>query len=102
MNSITPEVTGCRIILVAADQPEFQPIKAAMVKHPDYPTPMHGANVHLLAFKPDAAELALLNMGEAIYVGLLTGGYSMTPLNIFIGKDEAAHIYGVEPVEADI
>lgn len=95
MRSIRPQLKA-RIINVAEDQPEYEPVLTAIVRHPDFNS--HFPNTRLMAFVPTPEELELLNKGEAVYVGLLCFDKPQTPMNIMVGKEVASLVYNV-PVD---
>lgn len=98
MRSIRPRLV-CEQVTVAEDQEEFKTITAALVRHPGYGVPPGKEhNTHLLAFKPDADELARLSLGEPLYLSLLTYGGRMPGVMLIVGEAQVAQLYDV-PIE---
>lgn len=98
MRNVRPQVKA-EILDVAKDQPEYLPVEVARVDHPDFPKGIVG-NTALMAFSLDRVEIERLLNGDHLYVGLLCGNGRQQPINIFIGKEEAAQCYDLE-VEVD-
>lgn len=96
MNPTLPLVDA-PLVRIAEDQPQYTPVTAARVSHPDYPTP-RGPNTLLLAFRPSDAERAQLAAGADVYVALLTFGGPMQPILIYAGAEAAARAYGLQPL----
>ena len=104
MRPTVPGLVAPRIT-VALGQHEYQPIVAALVRHPLYPAdlviPHDGdepvpMNTMVLAFRPSEEERELLYLGEPIYVSLLTFGNAMQPVLVTVGAQVTAAMYEVE------
>lgn len=104
MRTIRPELDTL-IITVAEKQEEYETVQAALVAHPQFDTMSRrispdsderaAFNTHLYAFVPDDEQKARVAAGEALYIGLLTFGFSPQPILVLVGKEEAAQVYGV-------
>lgn len=95
MQATTPQLDTKRI-RVAEGQDGFNPITAAIVRHPAYPSPVVEGNTHVLAFKPNDDERTRITEGADIYVSLLTFGGAMQGIIVMAGKEEASAIYNVK------
>lgn len=79
MRSVAPRVAGLPEITLAEGQQEYMVLTAAQFNQPGM-----GGGL-LTRWKPSAEELALLNAGEDVYVGLLTFGNPMQPIHVSVG-----------------
>jgi hypothetical protein len=108
MKSVTPEIRAPKLVY-GKDQPEYQPITAALVRDAMYSAKkvkLEGTdlpflmNTVLYAFEPTPEQREAIANGADIYVALLTGGNSPQPVRVLAGSGEAANWFHTE-VEHD-
>lgn len=81
---------------IAEDQAEYFPLTGAFVTHPDFGHAKGATyNTVVVAFRPSDEERRRLAAGEDLYIGLLTFGAPMQPIQLMIGREEAAACYRV-------
>lgn len=81
METVQPQ-TGADEIVVAARQPEYQPLVCAVYFDEEHNTP-----VLLSRWKPTSEERERIAAGEDIYLGVLTFNRPLQPLIMQVGRD---------------
>ncbi len=99
MRPVRPELQA-QIIRVAEQQPEYEAVDVALVRHPDF-SATRGYNTVVMAFRPTAEERERIGRGEDVYVALLTFGSPQQPIIVFTGKDEASGVFNVAAVRIE-
>lgn len=80
MRAVAPRIRGCPEITVAEDQHQYMSITVAVVQYEG------GDRGVMTRWRLDDADRARIAAGEDLYVGILTFGGPMHPLQISVGN----------------